>query len=89
MNTQALSNGGKRGAAVTNYLKRQKAIQAERRTALTLTPAVCKCPACWKLHTVELAPIFVEKGKMPRIFCPAHIGRRAYASESYGVGSIS
>ena len=49
MNT-ALSNGGKIGAAITNYKKREAVKQAERRTAQI------SAPTCWTLHEVMLAP---------------------------------
>jgi len=85
MNTQAQSNGGKIGAAITNYKKRQSAIQAERRTATTATLVTAKCPACWRLHKVMLPPSMVEQGKLPRLFCPVH-KRNRNLSEAYCYG---
>jgi hypothetical protein len=85
MNTQAQSNGGKIGAAITNYKKRQSAIQAERRTAETAVATLAKCPGCpdgHDIYTIMLPPSQTEKGKLPRIYCGIHEGRRNL-SEAY------
>jgi hypothetical protein len=86
MNTQAQINGGKIGAAITNYKRREKVKQAERRTSLAPVATACKCPACWTIHMVMLAP--AEVGKfMPRLFCPQHEKRRNL-SEAYVYGRV-
>jgi len=79
------SAAGKSNASRINYAKREKAKQAERRTATTQVPCYCKCPTCHCLHVVPLAPSQIEEGKIPRLYCPLHEGRRNM-SEAYTGG---
>lgn len=36
--------------------------------SITLSPVLCKCPACEEMHTVKMAP--VRPGFVPRIYHP-------------------
>ncbi len=78
---ERLRHGGKSSAARLNYAKREKVKREQRRTLLTAVPVTAKCPKCGNLHTVKLAPAQVEKGKLPRLYCPQHEGNRFKRSE--------
>jgi len=78
---ERLSHGGRVSAAKINYHKREAVKQAERRTATTAVPVTAKCPKCGVFHTVMLAPLQVERGKTPRIYCTQHEGNRSRRTE--------
>jgi hypothetical protein len=48
-----------------------------------LVPVLAKCPACSRFHTVMLGPKEVEAGKVPRIFCEVHKGRRYFSGNIF------
>lgn len=50
-------------------------------------PVRAKCPVCQKMHTVELAPAEIEKGKIPRIYCKQHDYNRSRSILTYGTGA--
>jgi hypothetical protein len=81
---QAQINGGKRGAAVTNYKRREAVKQAERRTAEMAVAVKARCPATLHDWIAMLPPSQVEKGKLPRIYCPQHESRRNISEAYYG-----
>lgn len=84
---QAQINGGRRGAAVTNYKRRERLKQAERRTQETPLPTLARCPATLHEWIAMLPPSQVEKGKIPRLYCKQHENRRNL-SESYVYGRV-